>query len=98
MTTWKETAVEMPQPNVAVLALQKCINRRVIVRAQWVEAKTIVASFDDYAGEYDKETDEYYCPEGWYECMTNHDDPSYAYISSPITHWMPLPAKPEVQP
>lgn len=76
----------------------------VIVRASYWPAHTLQAS-DDYGsdfGEYDEETDEYWSPAGWYEVSEVEcpqcGDIYYAHIdgSRQVTHWMPMPAKPEV--
>jgi len=46
-------------------------------------------------GDYDEETDCYYLPEGWYECIENWDDYSSVHIGGNVpTHWMPLPPPP----
>ena len=42
----------------------------------------------DYSEEEDKE----YVPEGWYE---EGAEGEYCYPQSGVTHWMPLPPKPE---
>ena len=50
---------------------------------------------DDW-GEYDEETDEYYCPEGWYE-WNEHEEVHWAVSEAPRA-WRelppPLPAAP----
>lgn len=47
--------------------------------------------------DYDEATDEYYCPEGWYE-ETNCEicEVGYRqYTGSALTGWMPLPEVPD---
>lgn len=45
-------------------------------------------------GDYDDVTGTYYTPEGWYEWQS---EPDMNYkISATVTHWMPLPKKPQL--
>ena len=65
--------------------------------AEYVPYKTIPE--DDYMGDewqgegdYDKEKDEYYTPEGFYEWQSETD--IHYKVSAKITHWMPALAFP----
>ena len=95
---WTQVSDALPKSGVPVLACYKNIlgNLRRI-RACWVAAKTEEASLDyGECYEYDEETDEYYLPEGWYECMDNwHEYSSVAVCEGEVTHWIPLPLAPD---
>ena len=95
---WVECAKQMPAADVIVLAFYKNsrgLDRRI--RAKWVPAKTLEVSGDcDDFGEYDEDSDVYWCPEGWYEVINNWDDfRAIAVHEGVITHWMPLPPPPQ---
>jgi hypothetical protein len=49
----------------------------------------------DSFGDYDKDKDMYYCPEGWYEISKDEED--YMFVDDPITGWRDLPPMPEVE-
>lgn len=87
---WVPVTERLPEPGIPVLL---DIGAKYPIRAVWVAKFTTVAT-DNYAewGEYDKDTDEYYDPEGWYE-WNQTDETHWAVLSVPI-HWMPLPAPP----
>ena len=47
---------------------------------------------EDSEVELNEKDGEYYAPEGWY---TEDREDEYLYsVSSPVTHWMPLPTHP----
>ena len=48
-------------------------------------------------GDYNEERDSFEIPAGWYERIHNWDDYGSVKIYSTVTHWMPLPAPPEVR-
>ena len=78
----------LPESNVRVLA--RTIDGDVI-RAQYAKKFTLIMSEGD-DGEYDEETDETYCTEGWYE--TNAYEDCHWLVCDEVTHWMPLPSQP----
>lgn len=93
---WVSVADQMPDTGRIVLACYVNSNDQIRrVRAKWVAAKTAESGSESDIGEYDEETDCYYDPEGWYECIDNWDDYNAVTISDPVTHWMPLPVPPE---
>ncbi len=86
---------------VDVLVVVQPHDRPVVVRARYLLPLTEPAD-DELCcgwGEYDEATDEYYCPEGWYECVHSdmgngwgyvqmHDTPSaWCSIPKPPTRW-----------
>lgn len=62
------------------------------IRAQYVPPKTLEQSLECEGGEYDEETDTFYCEEGWYE-TNEYEDVHWAVIDA-VSHWMPLPDAP----
>ena len=99
-TSWTPVTESLPAKGRKVLAFYTNSrgNGRTI-RAEWVSPKTSESGDDSDIGEYDEDTDCYYDPEGWYECMDNWDD--YRLITvheGEVSHWMPMPAPPEVRP
>jgi hypothetical protein len=92
---WQPTC-ELPEPNVPVLAYVTNAysgNRSMVIRAQHAPAKTLEQSSDCEGGDYDEESGTYWCVEGWYE--TNCFDEINWKVDGEVTHWMPLPEKPE---
>ena len=84
---WIKCADKMPEQGVPVIAYIPNFNggnhaRRI--RAIWVEADTIEAD-EDFEHEY--------LPAGWYEYGEYSE--SMDAVSDAITHWRPLPDKPE---
>ena len=92
---WILCSDQMPEPGRMVLAYYKNGNgmdRRI--RAMYAASKTLLLSDDaeDDYGEYDEETDTYYCQSGWYE--DNEHEECHWRVDEEITHWMPLPNPP----
>lgn len=94
---WISVKDAMPKSGVIVLAYYiNSHNHSRRIRAKWTAAKTEEANAEFYWGEYDEETDTYWTPEGWYECIDNWDEFSSIMVSEgEITHWMPLPLAPD---
>ena len=84
--SWISVDARLPEPNTPVLL---DIGKMFPLRAIWAGKHTVSVGTDvDDCGEYDEETDEYYCPEGWYEwnqCEDNH----WRVTETPRA-WMPL--------
>ena len=95
---WISVEDRLPPPNTKVLAFYT--NRAGKGRRVAAEriAKFTVEASEDCLGDdadYDEATDQYYSPEGWYECVDNWDELAYLFINEgKVTHWMPLPAAP----
>lgn len=100
---WISVSDEMPSTRRKVLVLisfpyfSRGIER--ILLAEYILPKTVLAEdyFEDYeddAVEYDVEKDCEWVKSGWYEITWG--ELSYnAYLGGTVTHWMPLPDKPE---
>ena len=91
---WISVDARLPEPNTPVLL---DIGKKFTIRALWAEKHTVRVGTDvDDWDEYDEETDEYYCPEGWYE-WNEHEDVHWAVSETPRA-WRelppPLPAAP----
>jgi hypothetical protein len=96
---WVPVAERLPDSGVTVLACYRnALGNVRRIRAQWVAARSQEAGLNDDNNEfdeYDEETDTYFVPEGWHECMDNWDDyTSVAVHQGVVSHWMPLPAPP----
>ena len=94
---WTSIKDAMPKSGVTVLACYKNSHGNLRrIRAEWTAAKTVESNSDYDFGEYDEETDAYWSPEGWYECIDNWDEYSSVMVSEgEVTHWMPLPLAPD---
>lgn len=94
---WVSVDDAMPKSGVTVLACYKNSHGNLRrIRAKWVAAKTEELNAEHDWGDYDEETDTYWTPEGWYECIDNWDEFSSIMVSEgEITHWMPLPLAPD---
>ena len=98
VTNMEWTAVEkqMPKPGKPVLiAMRNSHGKGRRLRAVYAARFTLPVSDEDNSGfgEYDEATDEYYCPEGWYE--QNEFEETHWAVDGEVTDWMPLPPLPE---
>lgn len=91
---WILSSERKPEKHLPVFAF----NGQLVIRAMWVPAYTIDCDDKDFDGDpvYGKEQDAYFWPEGWYEW--NSTDETHWLLYEEITHWMPMPDKPRVQP
>ena len=94
---WVSVDDAMPKSGVTVLVCYRnSLGNIRRIRAKWTAAKTVEANAEYDWGEHDEETDTYWTPEGWYECIDNWDEFSSIMVSEgEITHWMPLPLAPD---
>lgn len=93
---WISVSERMPDKACLVFYTNKLGNPR-IVKAKYTPRFTDEAHGDctDEWCEYSEEHDEYFYPEGWYECIDNWDDYAFVTINdATVTHWMPLPEYP----
>ena len=85
---WISVDERLPEPGMPVLL---DIGKKYPIRAMWVpKGRLPVGDGDagDY-GEYDEDSDTYYCPEGWYE-WNEHDEIHWRVTETPRA-WMQLP-------
>lgn len=97
MSDWISVDDELPKSGVPVIVYVQNVygDKTRILRAQYAAINSLHANMDhadDFAA-YDEETDEYWCPEGWYE--TNEFEGCHYAIEGDVTHWMPLPEPPK---
>lgn len=84
---WIALPGTLPEPGTPVLL---DIGKEYPIRAMWAAKHTVPAAGDDTDwGEYDEATDQYWCPEGWYE-WNEHEDTNWAVSATPRA-WAPLP-------
>ena len=87
---WISVDERLPEPGNPVLL---DIGKKYPIRALWAAKNTVRVGTDvDDWGEYDEETDEYYCPEGWYE-WNEHEEVHWAVSETPRA-WRELPTTP----
>lgn len=92
---WIETKNKLPESGVPVLiASRNSAGNPRRLRAIYATPLTLPLHVDcaDERADYDEETDEYYCPVGWYE--NNEYDEVNWRVEGEVTHWMPLPDLP----
>lgn len=96
MSKWISVDERMPEVGVPVIAYYKnqCGKGRRI-RAAYAAPKSLEADLESDFGEYDEETDTYWCPEGWYE--QNEHEETHWQVDEDVTLWQPLPELPEVE-
>ena len=88
--TWTPLPGTLPEPGTPVLL---DIGKKYPIRAMWAAKHTVPAADDDTDwGEYDEATDQYWCPEGWYEWNQNEDN--HWQVSETPRAWMPIPPPP----
>lgn len=85
---WIALPGALPEPGTPVLL---DIGKKYPIRAMWAQKFTLLVGLDDDSGfgEYDERTDEWYCPEGWYE-WNEHEETHWAVSATPRA-WAPLP-------
>ena len=90
--TWTPITEFMPASGRKVLAFYfNSQGEPCTIRAMWVAAKTNPAGHDSDIGVYDEDTDCYYDPEGWYECMDNWDQFRAIMVhEGEVSHWMAM--------
>ena len=90
---WVSVDERLPEPQKPVLL---DIGKQYPIRAQMVPQYALTVGTDaaDDFGEYDEETDEWYCPAGWYE-WNQQEEIHWAVNDKPIA-WHELPAAPSI--
>ena len=93
---WINVLEKMPPPNVPVLAFVSdfcgVVGKVRRIRAMYAPPKTLELHIDAEGGDYDEETDTYWCEEGWYEA--NVYEECHWRVCDHVTHWMLLPEAP----
>ena len=85
---WVNLPGQLPEPGKPVLL---DIGKKYPIRAMWAAKFTLPVSLEDDSGfgEHDERTDEWYCPEGWYE-WNEHEETHWAVSATPRA-WATLP-------
>lgn len=85
---WTKLPGTLPKPGTPVLL---DIGKEFPIRAMWAAKFTLPVRLEDYSGfgEHDERTDEWYCPEGWYE-WNEHEEIHWRVTETPRA-WAPLP-------
>ena len=85
---WIALPGTLPEPGAPVLL---DIGKKYPIRAMWAAKFTLLVSLEDDSGfgEHDERTDEWYCPEGWYE-WNEHEETHWRVTETPRA-WAPLP-------
>ena len=93
LPTWIDVTVLLPASGTKVLAW----DGKNILRAMYAKRFTeeVRPGGEEEATEYSEGLDGYFLVAGWYE--HNEFDEVHCTIENPLTHWMPLPAPPEVK-
>ena len=103
-TRWIPVEERLPNAEIDVLAVCNRNGYIFVVPAIYEDGKILTqdskwnwCDIDSY-GLYSEEADDYFVPEGWWENRQfNPDDVYNNLIDCAVTHWMPLPAGPEVE-
>lgn len=85
---WIALPGALPEPGTPVLL---DIGKKYPIRAMWAAKFTLLVGLEDDSGfgEHDERTDEWYCPEGWYE-WNEHEETHWRVTETPRA-WAPLP-------
>ena len=97
---WRDVEEEPVEHGKSVLAYYiNDYGKKRIIKARYVGKFEKENYSNEYLdADYDKETDNYYCPEGWYEDIDNWGDFNSVMVSEGvITYWMPLPEFPDTE-
>ena len=88
--TWTPLPGTLPEPGKPVLL---DIGKEYPIRAMWAAKFTLPVGMEDDSGfgEHDELTDEWYCPEGWYE-WNEHEECHWRVDETPVA-WCELPPK-----
>jgi hypothetical protein len=92
---WTDTRAILPRAGLPVLVTLRTPQPCVIL-AQYAPPKTLPMhpEWDGNECVYDEALDEFFAPEGWYQCYAVNgalDDEPFWRLHDEVTHWMPRP-------
>ena len=90
---WTRVEDGLPEPCVPKNVCIERDGKRSVVRAAYAAPKTLEMNMECDGGEYDEETDTYWCEEGWYEW--NDQEEIHWQISDRVIAWHDLPEPPK---
>ena len=90
---WTKVEDGLPGPCVPKNVCIERDGKRLVVRAAYAAPKTLEMNMECDGGEYDEETDTYWCEEGWYEW--NDQEEIHWQISDRVIAWQDLPEPPK---
>ena len=90
---WTRVEDGLPEPCVPKNVCIERDGKRSVVRAAYAAPKTLEMNMECDGGEYDEETDTYWCEEGWYEW--NDQEEIHWQISDRVIAWQDLPEPPK---
>jgi hypothetical protein len=86
---WTQVEDRLPDPCVPKNVCVERDGKRSVLRAAYAAPKTLEMNMECDGGEHDERTDEWYCPEGWYE-WNEHEEIHWRVTETPRA-WAPLP-------
>ena len=90
---WTKVEDGLPGPCVPKNVCIERDGKRLVVRAAYAAPKTLEMNMECDGGEYDEETDTYWCEEGWYEW--NDQEEIHWQITARVVAWQDLPETPK---
>jgi hypothetical protein len=90
---WTKVEDRLPDPCVPKNVCVERDGKRSVLRAAYAAPKTLEMNMDLDGGQYDEETDKYWCAEGWYEW--NDQEEIHWQISDRVIAWQDLPEPPK---
>ena len=90
---WTQVEDRLPDPCVPKNVCVERDGKRFVLRAAYAAPKTLEMSMEADGGDYDEETDTYWCEEGWYEW--NDQEEIHWQITARVVAWQDLPESPK---
>lgn len=89
VTVWQPGVPPSPEPVLACVEDER--GNRTVIRAMYARKFELTANLDACEeADYHEERDEFYCPEGWFEC--NAFEETHWTVEGTVLGWMPLPS------
>ena len=96
MSNWISVEDELPQKSSKFVLVKTKSNYANMIVAKFIPKFTETDGADDVFGEYNKENDDWFLPEGWYANVAPVTDEYLSYfLDEKVTHWQPLPEPPK---